>query len=326
MIRIKDYKWTIVGVKVSMFAIIVFFWSYYLKKNMASLSEFEWTLHWSSTGLSLGFFFLGYLLFGFLWAPLCYQITGQRLSPVNAFRISALAWMGRYIPGKVWALTAKVYYSITDRKQIAIVGAAISIETLLFEACGLLLAVIIFLFYSNIKIMPSSAPLIAGITLAGVLIFIHPKVFCPVINLILRTLRQTEIDHSPRYSVILLIMLGYTTTFVLWGIAFTIFASSVSPLAFNNLPFLIAVFAMSWVVGFLILFAPAGIGVRESILTMALQPLIPIPAQILIIVVGSRVLITLAEMLCLLLALSVKHMGFQIPAATVLENSDKSNK
>ncbi len=314
------------GIKVSILALIVLFWSFYLKKNLVNLREFEWTIHWTSAGLSLGFFFLGYLLLGFLWAPLCYQITGQRLSPVNAFRVSALAWMGRYIPGKVWGLAGKVYYSITDKKHIAIVGAAVSIETLLFEASGFLLAVIIFLFYSNIKIMPSGAPLIAGILLAGVLCFIHPKVFCPVINLLLKMLRQTTIDHRPRYSVMLLVMLGYTATFVLWGIAFTIFARSISPLGFNNLPLLVAIFSMSWVVGFLMLFAPAGLGVRESILTMALQPLIPIQAPIIILVVGARVLTTLAEMLCLLLALAVRHLDFQIPAVTEPENSDKSNE
>ncbi len=62
--------------------------------------------------------------------------------------------------------------------------------------------------------------------------------------------------------------------------------------------------------------APAGLGVRESILAIALQPLFLTPPTIIIVVGGARLVTTMAEVFCLLIALGIRYMDTQTSAAT----------
>ncbi len=213
MIRFIENKWLMRTIKILLFSLIIVFWFIYLRKNWNSLAHYNWTVNWALAILSFGIFLTGYLLLGILWSPLCFQITGLRMSPRNAFRVSAMAWMGRYVPGKIWALASKVYLSTNDKKQMVSVGTAVTVETLLFEVSGLFLAMIILPFYSKVKLMSLSAVVASGVLIASGLLLIHPKIFCPVVNRFLKLLRQPAVDHCPRYSMMLLIMLGYMCTF-----------------------------------------------------------------------------------------------------------------
>jgi hypothetical protein len=312
MVKFIKNKWFLKTIKMLLIGFIVFCWFIYLRENWNSLAHYNWTVNWALTILSFGLFLAGYLLFGSLWSPLRFQITGLRMSLQNAFRISAMAWMGRYVPGKIWAFAGKVYLSTSDKNQIAGVGTAVAVETLLFEVSGLLLAMIILPFCSTIKLMPSSAMVASCVLIVFSLILIHPKILCPAVNSLLRLLRQNEISHCPRYGMMLIIILGYMSTFLAWGTAFTIFAHSVTPLSLTDFPIFVAVFSISWVFGYLMLLAPAGLGVRELVMAIVLQPLLPTQADIIIVVAGARLLTTLAEMFCLLIALVIRHLNFQI--------------
>ena len=60
----------------------------------------------------------GYILRGVMWFLLLRGVTGITVSPLAAFRISSIAWMGRYIPGKLWALAGKAYMSADSRDGV----------------------------------------------------------------------------------------------------------------------------------------------------------------------------------------------------------------
>jgi uncharacterized membrane protein YbhN (UPF0104 family) len=61
-------------------------------------------------------------------------------------------------------------------------------------------------------------------------------------------------------------------------------------------------YALSWVAGFLVVIAPAGLGVREAALVLGLRSVLPASAALAVSVL-SRLLMTLADVLLALVSL-----------------------
>jgi len=94
-------------------------------------------------------------------------------------------------------------------------------------------------------------------------------------------------------SVRALIVLSMTWVFM--GIAFWVI---LGPFWVTPVPFLYAVgiYCIAWVVGFLVPFAPAGLGVREGILVFAMSPFLPVETAILLSAI-NRVLCFFSELI-----------------------------
>src|SRR5690606_40874765 len=62
-------------------------------------------------------------------------------------------------------------------------------------------------------------------------------------------------------------------------------------------PLAAGAYALAWTLGVLFVFAPAGIGVRELVLTAALSPVLS-PGAALLVAALSRLVMTAADVLC----------------------------
>ena len=111
-----------------------------------------------------------------------------------------------------------------------------------------------------------------------------------------------------------------TTSWVLYGIAFALFAHGVSPAATGNASSYIAVYTGSYLAGYLALFAPGGIGVREAVLVLAMPRFqLASAADAAVIAVASRLWLTALEVVPGLLML--RRSGAE---RTAPEHSDDS--
>lgn len=300
----------VIIMKVVVLLVVCYFWYRYVRKNWDELSARSWEIGWRSIVFSSVFFFIGYVNRGCLWAPMCFELTGERIPVISAFRASALAWMGRYVPGKVWAVAGKAYFSVRNKTQIPRTGVAVTVEILWFQLSGILLTVIVLVF-SRGAFLSSSIRAVSVVLLIIGFIAGHPRVFYPIANTVLKVLRQPPLTQRPRYRIMLLVMLGNVITFLLWSVSFTILAGPISSIDFHDFPLIVGIFSAAWVVGFLVLLVPAGIGVRESILAFGLRSMeIPDPIIITLVLV-SRVLMTLVELVCFLLALAIPILGLR---------------
>ncbi|MFQ5669065.1 MAG: hypothetical protein ACE5HD_00940 [Acidobacteriota bacterium] len=292
-------------VQTVLLAAMVFYWRHYLGQNWQQLRTSGFTFEWQPTLLAGLVILAGYILLGVLWAPLCREIGCISLSPAQAFRVSSIAGMGRYLPGKVWSVAGKIYLTAPDRSQAPAAGIAAGLESVWFQGSGLLLALMVLPFTNLGDLVPVRARgLSAGILLLCVLA-VHPRIFCPVANLFLRLIRRPPLPGRPRYSMLLLLMAGYMAVFAFWSTGFALFAGSVMPVGLEETTAFWAITPMAWAAGFFSLFAPAGLGVRDSVLALGLGQVFPArPAAILVVVAGTRALTTLAEFACFALALA----------------------
>lgn len=85
------------------------------------------------------------------------------------------------------------------------------------------------------------------------------------------------------------------------GIAYYLLINSLTPSPPSQLPMVVGTFTIAWVVGFLALFAPAGLGVVEGTLTFLLGFYFPVPVAT-VVALFTRLIRTIAELIAALIA------------------------
>jgi uncharacterized membrane protein YbhN (UPF0104 family) len=302
----------LLSAKAAVLAVVIFFWYRYVRKNWSDLSWSGWELGWRRTALSAILILSGYVLRACLWAPMLHELTGARIPVLRAFRVSAMAWMGRYIPGKVWSVAGKAYLSSSDRAAVPMTGMAVIVEILWFQLGGILVAGVMLLFSGSSFIRGDYQYILAFLLVAG-LVACHPGLFFRAANRVLAMLKRPGLERRPRYRVLLPVMAGNMATFLLWAAGFFVLAGGFADVGRGSFPVIAGVFASAWVIGFFMLLVPAGIGVRESVLAFGLGGIMPTDAAVISLVLLSRVLMTLIELLCFLAALLLPLFFRSVP-------------
>lgn len=306
-------------IKLALVAAMAVFWVIFVRKGLADLGKAHWHLEWRPALTACAAFTAASVLFGVLWSPMCREISGVRLGPLLAFRASMIAWIARYVPGKVWSVAAKAYYSCPTRAQAGPVAIALTIETLWFELSGLLLAAIILPWYPGLH-LPGNLRLASVGFIAASFLFAYPPIFCRLCNLGLRLLRQPPLPCRPRYRVLLALTLGYMAVFALFSAGFIALARGVAPVRLTDAPLLIGAYTAAWVAGFLAFLMPNGLGARETALAGMLSISSIPPAAIVTLVLAARVLGTIVEVICALVAVTLPFFGLAREAQPVQQS------
>ena len=85
------------------------------------------------------------------------------------------------------------------------------------------------------------------------------------------------------------------------GIGFYLMSKAIYPIGFNEFFYMMAAYALANVIGILSFFTPMGVGVRETILILALKIIMPTPYAVVISIV-SRLWTTAGDLLNVLFA------------------------
>jgi uncharacterized membrane protein YbhN (UPF0104 family) len=123
----------------------------------------------------------------------------------------------------------------------------------------------------------------------------HPHVFYGLGNAGLRLFNRQPIVEQLSWDEVLCVLAVFCISRTVIGLAFVCLVNSLYGIGPSDIPSLIAVFILANITGFMALFAPGGIGVREGVLLIGLSPIVgPGPA---IVVTGlARVWQTILEL------------------------------
>ncbi len=235
---------------------------------------------------------------------------GEKIFFRRAAGIIAISQLGKYLPGKIWFAVGRIYLA----KVGGICGSK-TLVSLLLETGMLFISSLILFLISAIGITNLAIPhlliLSAIITIIG-LVGLYPTIFSKILNFFLSLFRRKKIEIYFPYGRILLLLIIYGIAWLLYGLGFYLLINSFYPVAFSSLLYLTAVYAISWNIGFIILISPAGLGVREGVLSSLLQSQFPQPITIIIAFL-SRIWITIGELIFLIIAvkwgIEVKRYG-----------------
>lgn len=192
---------------------------------------------------------------------------GGVLAYPAAVRIWTIANLGRYIPGKVWSVGALGVLAAREGVSgVAAAGAAI-LGTVLNLGAGIALAVILGAdalerLYPGLRLIAIAASVAFAI---GVIAL--PALLPPLLD---RFARWRGFALARQQLAARTLWIATALNAISWigyGVAFALFARGVTPQVSSNPTTFIAVFSASYLIGYLVLFAPGGLGFREVALS-----------------------------------------------------------
>ncbi len=262
---------------IAIVVLIFYFIGRVIYKEWDNISGYDWSPHLSWLMLSILVLFFIYLMSACGWT-LVLRMIGGKIGWTKGASIFLLSIFGRYIPGGVWSALGRIYLCRLE----GIPDSRSSMSVLLEQAYPIVSAGIVFaislLFWQDTA---SAARMFPAIILIPIfIIFLHPRPFLAIANPILSRFGKGPVDISLHYSNVLILAGYYCLYWIITGIAFYFFIRAFYPLELYYIPILSGIYAISFTVGYLAFFTPAGLGVREGSLTLLLSLFMPMPVAI----------------------------------------------
>ena len=254
----KEKCWRFVGFVPAIIIFPVMFWV--LADNLKVL--FQQTLElqpWLLVASAL--LLIGHFIIGGLGWWLLLRFFGAELPLYQAVRISALALLGRYIPGKIWTVAGKIYMAHTKGVSNSISYISSIYEFILFNLGG----IVVFFLMEMITptAMVYSKVLIVTFLLLIIVFIGWPNSVTYFLNYTLRIVRQAPVDLSLRRWQLFGMLFYYSAGWLTTGLSFYLFVRGLMPgLLYSQLT---GALVLATIVGFVVLLAPGGLGVREGV-------------------------------------------------------------
>jgi len=266
-------------IKTALVTVVLYFLYLQVDSHWSEIVAFDWKIYdYRKLIESILLGLAGLFVLSYTWRYIIGGF-GHKLSSADAFRISYLSQLGRYVPGKIWQLFGILYLARQKGISPEKATASFVVSQLFLIPSSLLIFVIAAQLDPNILsaqvalVGPKTMYLLTGIMVAvSVALVVRPNSFLMIGNVVLRKLGREEVRFVIDKKVALGVFLGYCFGWILFGAAFWRFIGSILPS--SDLGFLSAagIYNGSYQIGYLALFAPGGFGPRELVMSQMLTP------------------------------------------------------
>lgn len=275
-------------------SVFVFFVYYFRDIEISRIKETDI----SSVHLVVATFLLVIARFwlSFTWGRILKFLGVSKFAFSEQNYVYAKSWLGRYIPGKVVWVLGKIHFASEhgiSKRKIAI-SSVLEIGAQLFTA---ILVSSLFLLYSNNLSLAIEIRWILAATAITFILVLSPPILSWMLILIAKLFGKEWAELGDYNFRALLSMVGYFAVFCcISGSAFYVLVSAFISLPIANVGYMVAAQNISGVVGMLVMLAPSGIGAREGVQLLFLQPLM-ISETLVILLIVSRLIDILADLL-----------------------------
>lgn len=225
-----------------------------------------------------------------LWRHLLAAL-GSPLPAGAAARILFIGQLGKYLPGSIWPVLAQMELGKAHGVPRSRSASASVLVMLLTLIVGLLIAVVTLPFAAG-PLPYRWALLITPI----LLVMLYPKVLNSIIARLLKLARQAPLETPLTARALIRAFAWSVSVWIFYGLQIWILATRLGAPAGKTALIALGGFAFAWSVGFVVVFAPAGAGVRDVLLLLMLRPVLN-TADATAVVLVSRVLLTAGDLL-----------------------------
>lgn len=250
---------------------------------------------WGWIGASSATFGIAYLVLIQTWRAILASWE-TKLRFAVAARIWTISNLGRYVPGKVWQIAAmgvlaqRAGVSPVAATASAVLGTAVNI------AAGFV--VVMATGWRLLALPYAGAPAVATAIVVAIALglLIVPWVTPKALRVAERATGGAVIVRGPPHRALVYAAAGNLAGWILYGLAFQMLTRAVLGEAPGGLASYTAVYTLSYLVGYLVLPAPAGVGFREaSMITLMPAAGLASAAQAAALAIASRVLLTILD-------------------------------
>jgi len=282
------------GLTLLLFVIVLAVVAYFLGRSIvgqwSTIRTYPWHLHVGWLACSAVVIWLDFSLFVHLWRTLLQAVSRKRLGFLTAFRISVLANFGKYIPGKVWSVLGMVMLLKREGYAASTALAATVLHQAYTVVSGLIFVAVVLgnEVFGGKPLVPVFVGVVAGA------IILYPPVFTVMLNFGLRLAKREQITIKLSFPMAVKLFLVYIVAWIFYGAAFwcLLRGLGIQPESFWRTG---ASFCAAYLLGFLALFAPGGLGVREGVVTVLLGSSLA-PGLPALIAVAARLWMTMIEL------------------------------
>ena len=240
--------------------------------NADEIRAFDWDVDPTLLALSLVAHVLVLAWGVVVWHRILRHVTTGRIGLLGLQRISFLSSIARYIPGKIWQFVAAAQMA----GAAGIVPAAILTSLAIQVGFTLLAATLVSI--ATVPLPDSwpigRTPLLVLATVAACVLS-HPAVLRFALGLLPRALHRDVVAWTGGWRESIALLALSVVSWLLYGIAFWLFVASLVDAPAALLLPLAGVNALSFLAGYVVFLAPAGIGAREVAMTTLLGSMLP---------------------------------------------------
>lgn len=286
------------ALKITFGVLVVVFLAWYFWKNWDEFSEKIMNVNIGIFIVSMLFYFVYKITLASLWHYIT-KINGCSIKYEKAVTSYLYSILGKYIPGKVFMLAARLTYYKEEDAPLSKVTVCFFIE----NVCTLLGAAMLFivsLFFFPNELLENYKWLTL-LLIVAFFVCIHPKIINFVLRLIGKIFKK-NLEIPMKYSQMLKVVLLFIGNWLIVGFGFFILTKSIYPaVEWSQLLYCAGIWGVSAIMGILAIFAPSGLGVREGIIVAGLMLIMP-QSDAMVISVVSRLWQTIPELLLVVMA------------------------
>ncbi|MBC7562318.1 MAG: flippase-like domain-containing protein [Gemmatimonadaceae bacterium] len=288
------------ALRVGLALIVVAFVTRAVAGNWAAIRESAASLRpdWLGLVAASACIAIGYAILIAAWRLLLRRWNSP-LGLHDATRIWFVSSLGKYVPGKVWTIGAMAALAKeAGASPIAATGSSVIMQ-LVNIAAGF--SVVALAGAGEILARNPLLRIASWVTLAATVIGLAfgPQLLAWGVSIATRMLRRPPVQ-VPTISrgTLLVVFAANAAAWVAYGIGFGLFWSALLGRGGGVSVAALAVYTASYLIGFLAIFAPGGIGVREAALAGLLISLrLATPADAALLAAASRIWLTVVEIL-----------------------------
>jgi hypothetical protein len=306
----------------------VYFLSRHIALGWEALSRFAFRVNLPLLGASVALQ-IAVLIFGvWIWSRVLTHFSDDAVRASALLRVWSVANLARYVPGSIWQLVLGsllaereglsrrlLFFSLAVQMALSVLGA--SAVVVLLGSLSSLTALNTAPLLQRLH-----APWICAACITVLIGSVHPRLITRGLQFLARLTRQIPPAWRGSWPEGFRLLLLMTANWLASGFSFWLFVAALVDLPTATWRELGVVHALSFLAGYLVIVAPAGLGVRESSIALLLSSQLPLGVSALLAVL-ARLWSIAAELGTVAVALA---LGFRPLAQRRLDDVSSHGK
>lgn len=290
--------------KVIFLILVVIFLVKYFATNIEDIKNLDFKMNWGIFALSMIFYFIYKVTLASLWHYITY-LNDSSIKYKDAVVSYLYSILGKYIPGKVFMLAAR----IPAYEKAGVKMRKVTICFFLENICTLLGAAFLFLislfFFPNEVLQDYMWAVVALIVVF--FICINPKIINWGLRILGKVIKKDDMEIPMTYGQMIKVVLLFIGNWLIVGMGFYMLVYSIYPVPLSEALYCGGIYGLSAIIGILAIFTVSGLGVREGIIAVGLALIMP-DSYVVIVSIISRLWATVAELILIFIAFIINKI------------------